>query len=74
MYNYGIRNSELKIKEADQPLDTVRQIIWNPYLSTPCFITAGWDAIVRLYQITNNDVEKNWEIYLHHPVLSIDVN
>ena len=60
MFNSSNRTNHLKIKESDQPTDTVRCIVWNAYLAIPCFITAGWDATATLYQIVGNEVEKNW--------------
>jgi WD40 repeat protein len=75
-YNYNSSTSryvvELKPKEKDMPLDTVSCIVWDVNKSEPMFATGSWDGFIRLYIVTNNDVNKVWDIFLHHPVLSLD--
>lgn len=51
-YNYSSgRSSEIKPKDADQPLDTVSSIIWDPYRQDPSFIACSWDGWVRYYMM-----------------------
>jgi WD40 repeat protein len=71
----GYLSTELKPKEADQPLDTVSCIIWDLYREDPGFITSSWDGYLRYYMIKpNGDVDKVWQIFLQHPVLCCDIN
>lgn len=69
--NYSI---EYKAKEKDQPLDTISSIVWDVYRSDPMFATSSWDGFVRIYAVSNGELNKVWEAYLHHPVLCIDMN
>ena len=39
-------------READNPTDTVQQIIWDPNDRTgKTFIAVGWDGYARVYSI-----------------------
>lgn len=80
-YNSSYRNSEIKPKEKDQPLDTVSSIVWDPYRQDPGFIASSWDGWVRYYVIKGSnhssssiDVELAWSMFLQHPVLCCDIH
>ncbi len=69
--------SEIKAKEKDLPLDTVSSIVWDVYNQDPIFAATSWDGFVRLYMISNNvsfELNKIFEVFLHHPVLCADFN
>lgn len=77
MTSYGSTTIRCE-READNPLDTVQQIIWDPTDRTgQSFLTAGWDGFARVYCIegtSSKRLEKKWEFFFGHPVLSIDIN
>ena len=56
-YSYSSSTSkiqEMRPLDKEQPLDTVSQILWNPYNNDPTFFVASWDGTVRYYILKNN--------------------
>lgn len=72
-------SSQFKVdREQDNPLDTVTQITFNPYLRGTCaFLVSSWDGFVRSYALevvgTSKLINKQWEYFFQHPVLSCDI-
>lgn len=77
-YGYSSNTSkfqEIRPLDKDQPLDTVSQILWNPYHSDPAFFVASWDGTVRYYILNNHgDLKLAWSFFFEHPVLTIDLS
>jgi mRNA export factor len=79
-YNYSSSvnrsySSDIKAKEKDLPMDTVSSIVWDGYSQDPIFAASSWDGFVRLYMVSNNssaELNKVFEVFLHHPVLCAD--
>ena len=77
MWNFHNSNSygDLRVREGEQPWDSVHQIVWNPYTNDPSFFTVGWDGMLRFYMIKDGrDVDRMFQIFLEQPVISVDVN
>lgn len=67
-------------KPEDNPLDSVSCIVWNSYYShnqNPGFFACSWDGYLRYYEIKEENykrIDKIWEYYYGHPVLSCTLN
>ena len=83
-YNSYRHGSSYTVKDSDQPLDTVSCLVWDSESGRNGqdlgFLAGSWDGVVRYYQVKLNsqgssgDVVKGWDIFLQHPVLSVDMN
>lgn len=65
-------------REQDNPQDTVTQITFNPFLrGTYSFLVSSWDGFVRSYTLetvgSSKQINKQWEYFFQHPVLSCDI-
>ena len=54
--------NEIKLKDKDQPLDTVSYLIWDPYRNDPGFIAASWDGYVRYYMVKQGTTTSSSEV------------
>ena len=65
-------------KESENPFDSVSCIVFNPYeRNVHGALVASWDGFLRYYEFVttgaNKLLDKKWECYFEHPVLSCDI-